>query len=148
MSAAFSADGKWLVTGSRDNTARVWEVSSGKQILLLSGNSNRVKSVAFSPDGTKVLTGSDTVRLWNITTDNQQLTFSAPAGITTSALSPDGKTILVGDENGNTGLWDLNTGKLLRNFPKDSAMMLNPLRSHPMANWWQFQFVPIRIPTA
>jgi WD40 repeat protein len=120
VSAAFSSDGKWLVTGSRDNTARVWEVASGKQILLLSGNTSQVNSVAFSPDGTKVLTGSNTVRLWNISIDKQQITFTAPAGITTSALAPDGMTILVGDANGNTGLWDLDTGKLLRNFPKDS----------------------------
>jgi WD40 repeat protein len=130
VSAAFSNDGKWLVTGSGDSTARVWEVSSGKQVLLLSGNSEWVKSVAFSPDGTKILTGSDSVRLWDITTVNQQLTFSAPAGITASSLSADGKTILVGDEDGNTGLWDLNTGKLLRNFPKDShdvkAIALSP----------------------
>jgi WD40 repeat protein len=120
VSAAFSADGKWLVTGSKDNTARVWEVATGKQIFLLSGNSDSVGSVAFSPDGTKVLTGSNTVRLWNINIDKQQITFSAPAGITTSALALDGETILVGDANGNTGLWDLNTGKLLHTFPKDS----------------------------
>jgi len=108
----------------------VWEVSSGKQVLLLSGNSEGVQSVAFSPDGTKVLTGSDSVRLWDITTVNQQFTFSAPAGITASALSADGKAILVGDEDGNTGLWNLNTGKLLRNFPKDNhdvkAIALSP----------------------
>jgi WD40 repeat protein len=120
VSAAFSSDGKWLVTGSKDNTARVWEVASGKQVLLLSGNNTQVNSVAFSPDGTRVLTGSNTVRLWNISIDKQQITFTTPAGITTSALAPDGKTILVGDEDGNTGLWDLNTGKLLRNFPRDS----------------------------
>ncbi len=118
-SAAFSGDGKWLVTGSSDNTARVWEVASGKQVLLLSGNSAQVDSVAFSPDGTRVLTGSNTARLWNITGDNRQLIISALSEITVSALAPDGKSIVVGDESGNAGLWDLNTGKLLRNFQKD-----------------------------
>jgi WD40 repeat protein len=78
-----------------------------------------VESVAFSPDGTQVLTGSTIARLWKIDVIDQQLTFSAPAAITVSALAPDGKTILIGDEAGNTGLWDLNTGNLLRNFPKD-----------------------------
>ena len=116
VSAAFSGDGKWLVTGSRDNTARVWEVATGKQVLLLSGNKSQVEAVAFSPDGTRVLTGSDTARLWNITNDTRQLSMSAPAGITVSALAPDGKSIAVGDENGNATYWDLNTGKLLRTF--------------------------------
>jgi WD40 repeat protein len=114
--AAFSGDGKWLVTGSRDNTARVWDVSTGKQILLLTGNKSSVEAVAFSVDGTRVLTGSDTSRLWNITNDTQQLTMSASAGIRVSALAPDGKSILVGDENGNATYWDLSTGKLLRTF--------------------------------
>ena len=119
MSAAFSKDGKWLVTGSRDNNARVWDVASGKLVLLLSANSGMVDSVAFSPDGTKVLTGSNTARLWSITADDPlQQTISAPAGISTFALAPDGKTILVGDVNGNTGLWDLATKQLLFNFRK------------------------------
>ncbi len=116
ISAAFSGDGKWLVTGSRDNTARVWEVATGKQVLLLSGNKSPVEAVAFSPDGTRVLTGSDTARLWNITNDTRQLSMSAPAGVTVSALAPDGNTIAVGDENGNATYWDLKTGKLLRTF--------------------------------
>jgi WD40 repeat protein len=57
VSAAFSKDGKWLITGSRDNTARVWEVASGKS-MLLTGPASGVGSVAFSPDGTKSLPGA------------------------------------------------------------------------------------------
>ncbi|PKO19197.1 MAG: hypothetical protein CVU39_01205 [Chloroflexi bacterium HGW-Chloroflexi-10] len=121
VSAAFSGDGKWLVTGSWDNTARVWEVATGKSMLLLSGRAFSTGAVAFSPDGTKVLTGSNTARLWSITMDKQQQTISAPAGVTTFALSPDGNTILVGDVDGNTGLWDLGTGQLLRNFSNGGA---------------------------
>ncbi|RPI82611.1 MAG: TIR domain-containing protein [Chloroflexi bacterium] len=121
MSAAFSADGKWLVTGSRDNTVRVWEVASGKS-QLLSGHTAWVESVAFSPDGTKVLTGSSDARLWSLTIENQpQQTISTAAGVATIALSPDGKTVLYGDVNGNSGLWDLDTGQLIFNFPKSDA---------------------------
>jgi len=105
-----------VVTGSKDNTARVWDVVSGKPLLLLSGQNSMVSSVAFSPDGTKVLTGSNDVHLWDITGDNQQKTFFTPAGISTSALASNGKTILVGDVDGNSGLWDLNTGQVLHNF--------------------------------
>ena len=118
-SAAFSSDGTKLVTGSRDNTARVWDVASGKLLMTLSGHSAPVESVAFSPDGTLVLTGSSTARLWNLISGKQQITISVPRGITASALSPDGKTILAGDVNGGTALWDLNTGQLLQTFTKD-----------------------------
>ena len=67
---AFSPDGRTLATGSSDNTARLWEVASGKQIAMLRGHENLVKSVAFSPDGRTLATGSsdNTARLWEVAT--------------------------------------------------------------------------------
>jgi WD40 repeat protein len=116
-SAAFSSDGKWLVTGSRDNTARIWEVDSGKLLMtLLSATAGDMQTVAFSPDGTKVLTGSKTVRLWSMTSDDpQQQTIFTPAGVSAFALSPDGKIIIAGDVGGNINLWNLATKQLI--FP-------------------------------
>ncbi len=114
VSAAFSKDGKMVVTGSWDNNARVWDVASGKLLLLLSANSGYVNSVAFSPDGTKVLTGSNTARLWSIAVDDpMQQTISASAGISSFALSPDGKQIVIGDVKGNNGLWEFSTRSLI-----------------------------------
>ncbi|MBA4384832.1 MAG: hypothetical protein C0410_08855, partial [Anaerolinea sp.] len=117
--AAFSSDGKLLVTSGEDNSSRVWEVATGKQLMLLSGKSNQVPSVAFSSDGTQILTGGNNIRLWNITPEDLQKTFSVSSAIMSAALSPDGKTILIGEESGNTGLWDLNSGKLIQKFSKD-----------------------------
>jgi len=55
---AFSPDGRLVLTGSFDNTARLWDVSSGREIRSFEGHSGPVTSVAFSPDGRLVLTGS------------------------------------------------------------------------------------------
>ncbi|MCP4372529.1 MAG: hypothetical protein GY797_31150, partial [Deltaproteobacteria bacterium] len=65
-SVAFSPDGKFLASGSYDNTVRLWEVSTGEQLRELTGHSDSVWSVAFSPDGKFLASGSDdkTVRLW------------------------------------------------------------------------------------
>jgi hypothetical protein len=46
------------VTGSRDNTAKLWDAETGKEILTLTGHSQEVTIVAFSPDGRSILTGS------------------------------------------------------------------------------------------
>ena len=67
-SVAFSPDGKRIVTGSRDDTARIWDAETGKELQKLEGYASTVNSVAFSPDGKKIVTGSTdgTARIWDI----------------------------------------------------------------------------------
>ena len=66
--ATFSADGKHVVTGSDDCTARVWSVDGSGQPIILKGHTRPIRSIALSPDGSRVLTGSEdgTARVWNI----------------------------------------------------------------------------------
>ena len=57
-SVAFSPDGTRVLTGSQDNTAKLWDAATGKEILSLPGHTQEVTSVSFSPDGRNVLTSS------------------------------------------------------------------------------------------
>ena len=55
---AFSPDGKRIATASADQTAKVWDAESGKELLTLRGHSSAVYGVAFSPDGKRLATAS------------------------------------------------------------------------------------------
>src|SRR5262249_31739037 len=64
--AAFSADGKRVVTASVDETARVWDAETGSELFTLAGHMAPVLTAVFSPDGKSVATGAGdgTARIW------------------------------------------------------------------------------------
>ena len=116
FSVLFSPDGKTLVSGSRDNTVRLWDVKTGESIgKPLTGHEDAVYSASFSPDGKTLVTGSSdgTVRLWNAATgepigkplkDQEGEIFSV-------SFSPDGKTLVSGNSDNTVRLWDATTGE-------------------------------------
>jgi WD40 repeat protein len=109
VAAAFNNDGTILVTGSEDQTARLWNTATGSPIGRPMRYSNVVRSVAFSPDGTRVVAGSDdgTARMWDghtATLIGNPLTHEGP--IPFVAFTPNGKTIVTGSLDGTARLWD------------------------------------------
>ena len=56
---AFSPDGKTVITGSEDNTARLWDAATGQPLGQTLTHQGAVHAVAFSPDGKTVITGGD-----------------------------------------------------------------------------------------
>jgi len=64
---SFSPDGRRIVSGSVDNTLKVWDAESGQEMLTLKGHSSSVRSVSFSPDGKRIVSGSfdKTVKIWD-----------------------------------------------------------------------------------
>ncbi|MGA7733201.1 MAG: AAA family ATPase, partial [Chloroflexia bacterium] len=69
LAGVYSPDGKYVVTGSSDNTVRLWSALTGYVLHVFRGHTDQVNSVAYSPDGKYILTGSNdnTARLWDAT---------------------------------------------------------------------------------
>lgn len=68
-SATFSSDGARILTGSMDQTARLWDAKSGALLSVLEGHNDPIVSVAISPDGSRALTAGSsdfTARLWEL----------------------------------------------------------------------------------
>ena len=125
---AFAPDGKQVLTGSWDKTARLWDAQSGKELRAFTGHADIVGSVAFSPDGKQVLTGSldKTARLWDAQSGKELRTFTGHARVVGSvAFSPDGKQVLTGSGDKTARLWDARSGKELRAFKGRDAAVLS-----------------------
>ena len=67
-SVTFSPDEKFLASGSKDKTVKVWEVGSWREVATLKGHGGWVLSVSFSPDGKFLASGGSdqTVHVWKV----------------------------------------------------------------------------------
>src|SRR5262249_16828165 len=113
--AAFSPDGRTIVTGCQDRLARLWDRGTGQLLAVLRGHREWIEGVAFSPDGRTVVTGSwdHTARLWGVAPRLPLDPVAAPAGRplwTQVAFSPDRTTVLTAGGN-LARLWDTATGR-------------------------------------
>lgn len=118
--AAFSPDMRRLATASSDRTAKIWDLTSGKELLVFYGHAGALNGVAFSRDGTLLATASRdrTARIWNAKTGIQRLVLRHHKGTVSGvAFSPDGKEVATASWDGTAKIWNTDRGQVLRTLP-------------------------------
>ncbi|MGV0105832.1 protein kinase domain-containing protein [Nostoc sp. DSM 114167] len=116
-----------LASGSWDNTIKLWDVNTGKEIRTLTGHANWVNSVTFSPDGKFLASGSAdcTIKLWQVNTGIEIQTFTGHSDpVSSVAYSPrtfttnsqDRQLVASGSNDYTIKLWQVYTGRNIYTF--------------------------------
>ena len=102
----------------------MWDAATGDTLNTLTGHTGNVTSIAFSPDGTILASGSwdDTVRVWDAATGDTLNTLTGHTrGVESIAFSPDGSTLASGSWDRTVHLWDVATGEMLNTLTGHTA---------------------------
>jgi WD40 repeat protein len=93
-----AAVGSRIASGYSDGTVKIWDASNGTQLLQLTGHTDYIRVVAWSPTGDRLATASldGTVRIWNADTGTQLGLFQYPGKVLALDWSPDGNQIVYG----------------------------------------------------
>jgi WD40 repeat protein len=125
LSAAWSPDGRHVVTVGNDRSMRLWDATTGRQFGC-SYQESAIERVAFAPDGKSIVGtvwgAADPIRLFDFPAGRERLRFGGkerPLIPRSISFAPDGKTVVTDDSDTTMARWDVATGELLQTIPTD-----------------------------
>ena len=118
FAAALSPDNRMLAVGGYPSRwgIRLIDFQTGKVIRLLKGHTNVIFDIAFSPDGSQLISGGGdfTARIWDVRSGrNLHILEGHTDSIYTATFSPDGKVAVTGSDDDTLKLWNVTSGELI-----------------------------------
>ncbi len=113
------SEGGTFASGSF-GTIRIWNLKSGALLQTIAAHKDWVKTLAISPNGQTLASGSadKTIRLWNMNNGSRMLTIAGPGAhwgpVNTLAFTPDGQRLASGSDDNTIKIWDIRSGTRLR----------------------------------
>jgi WD40 repeat protein len=127
-SVCLSTDNRFALSGSSDNSLKLWDIATGQCLCTFIGHANYVSSVCLSADCRFALSGSwdNTLKLWDVATGQCLRTFIGHTDVIFSVcLSADCRFALSGSWDNTLKLWDVATGQCLRTFIGHAGSVLS-----------------------
>ncbi len=106
---AGTPDGRRAISASGDHTCKVWDLAGGEDLHTLSGHGDSVRAVAVTPGGRRAISasGDHTCKVWDLVSGEEVATFTGESSILCCAVSPDGRTIVIGEQSGRVHFFRL-----------------------------------------
>lgn len=140
----FSPDGGRILSASDDGTLKLWEISinkvrsldeaTGKVLVTFTGHGGDVRALAFSPDGTRIVSASEdgTLKVWDVGMGKGLPGVPKHSDdVNACAFSPDGRQIVTASEDGALKLWDAATRAHLATLAGSSSVEINACAFSP-----------------
>ncbi|KAG2746500.1 WD40 repeat-like protein [Suillus brevipes Sb2] len=121
-------DRRQMVTGSRDKTLRIWDLETGVVLKKMEGHSSENLSLAWTPDGTRLLSGGDeddpTIREWDSLTWQQvgHPWEGHTSHIWAIAINPAGTLVASASNDNHVRLWRLSDRQNIGVFQHSSGV--------------------------
>ncbi len=120
----FSPNNQWVASGSVDNTVKIWEFETGRELRALVGHTGTIKALARSTDGSKLASGGNdkTIKIWEVESGKEIKSFAVQDGsVEAIALSFDGQKLAVGSTGNTVTIWDITNGQELYKLPEHTG---------------------------